>query len=483
MNCTGHVSPVDCTWKMQHLPFPYKEKSFTQSLSHREKNSMASETNMRVLMFPYLAYGHITPFLEVAKKLSDKGFSIDLCSTPINLSYIKKKIPDKYCNSIHLVEFHLPDLPQLPPHYHTTNGLPIHLHSTLYKAIMMGKPQLEQILKDRNPDSLIHDTMQPWAAKVAISLNIPIVRFCISSVAMCCYFGHFHYKPGVEFPFPPLYLKDYERQIERPYEVDVEEEGERIMLVNSSRAIDAKYMDYLSEIGKAKILPTGVLIQDLEDEGDTEEPELIKWLGKKKEHSTVYVSFGSENFLTKEEMKEVAYGLEFSNVHFIWVIRFPRGEVVNLEEVLPEGFLERIGERGRIAEGWAPQTRILKHPSIGAFVTHCGWNSTLESIEFGVPIIALPMNFYSDQPMNARLLVEIGVAVEMDRDGNGKIHRGYVAETTKDVIFGEKIGEDLRRKMKSLSENIKLLRDEEMDSVVVVIKQLCEKNQSKNALT
>lgn len=197
----------------------------------------------------------------------------------------------------------------------------------------------------------------------------------------------------------------------------------------------------------------------------------------------MFLSFGSENFLTKEEMEEVAYGLELSNVHFIWVVRFPRGEeVVNHEEALPQGFLERIGEKGRIVEGWAPQTRILKHSSTGAFVTHCGWNSTLESIEFGVPIIALPMNFYSDQPMNGRLIVENRVAVAIARDGNGKLHRGYIAETIKDVIFGEQIGEDLR-KVKSLGENIKLLREKEMDGVVEVITQLCEKNQSKNVLT
>ncbi|XP_059317567.1 beta-D-glucosyl crocetin beta-1,6-glucosyltransferase-like isoform X1 [Lycium ferocissimum] len=444
---------------------------------------MAEEytTNLRLLMFPYLAYGHLTPFLEVAKKLSDRGFSIDLCSTPINLSFIKKKIPHKYSSSIHLVEFHLPDLPELPPHYHTTNGLPVHLQSTLYKAIMMAKPQFYQILKDQKPDVLVHDIMQPWAAGVAASLKIPAIRFCIASAAMCCYFGHFYYKPGVEFPFPALYLKDYEKAIERPYEVEVEEEGDRIMLLNSSRAIDAKYMDYLSEIGKAKILPTGAVFQYLEDAGDVVETELIKWLGKHKEHSTVYVSFGSEYFLTKEEMEEVAYGLELSNVNFIWIVKFPRGEeqeVIKLEEALPQGFLERIGERGRIVEGWAPQARILKHQSIGAFVTHCGWNSILESIEFSVPIIALPMNFYSDQPMNARLIVENGVAMEIARDGNGKLHRGNIAEVIKDVIFGEQIGEDLRRKVKSLAENIRSLREKEMDEVVKVITQLCEKNQS-----
>ncbi|XP_016573793.2 beta-D-glucosyl crocetin beta-1,6-glucosyltransferase [Capsicum annuum] len=441
--------------------------------------------NLRVLMFPHLAYGHFTPIIEVAKSLTDRGFSIELCSTPITLSLIKKKIPHKYSCSIHLVELHLPDLPELPPQYHTTNGLPVHLGPVLFNALAMSEPQFYQILKDQKPHVLIFDVLLPWAVKVASSLNIPAIKFCAESGASSCYYGHRFIKPGAEFPFPALYLKDYEKEIERYIvnKVEEEEEGERIMLLNSSRAIDGKYMDYLSEIGHTNILPTGVAIQ-FQDVEDMEETELTKWLGKKNEHSTVYVSFGSECILKKKEIEELAYGLELSDVHFVWVVRYQGGEqVVNLEEALPRGFRERIGERGRIVEGWAPQARILKHPSIGAFVTHCGWNSTLESIMFGVPIIALPMNFCSDQSVNARMVVEKGIAVEMARDGNGKLHRVNIAETLKNVICGGKIGEDLRGKVKSLGENIRLLRDEEADKVAEVIKQVYEKNQSKNALT
>lgn len=111
-----------------------------------QREVMAETTNLSVLMFPYLAYGHFTPFLELAKKLSDRGFLIDFCSTPINLSYIKKKIPHKYSCSIQLVELHLQDLPELPPHYHTTKDLPFHLQTTLYKALMMEEAQFHQIL-------------------------------------------------------------------------------------------------------------------------------------------------------------------------------------------------------------------------------------------------------------------------------------------------------------------------------------------------
>ncbi|KAJ8540308.1 hypothetical protein K7X08_030227 [Anisodus acutangulus] len=233
----------------------------------------------------------------------------------------------------------------------------------------------------------------------------------------------------------------------------------------SADALRAKVL-----ITEATFLDDNCSVEHAREHGHTHIYEIMehaKWIRNKTlvlthfspRYSIEEIRQGISKLKPQEEMEEAAYGLELSNVHFIWVVRFPTGEeqVVNkLEETLPQGFLR---ERGRIVEGRAPQARILKHPTIGAFLTHCGWNSILESIEFGVPIIALPMNFYSDQPMNARLIVENGVAVEIARDGNGKLHRGNIAEIIKDVIFGEQIGEDLRRKVKSLGENIRLLRD------------------------
>jgi hypothetical protein len=87
----------------------------------------ARHGSISVLMLPWIAHGHISPFLELAKKLTKRNFHIFFCSTPINLRPIKEKLPQKYSLSIQFVELHLPSLPELPPHYHTTNGLPPHL--------------------------------------------------------------------------------------------------------------------------------------------------------------------------------------------------------------------------------------------------------------------------------------------------------------------------------------------------------------------
>ncbi|XP_049379605.1 beta-D-glucosyl crocetin beta-1,6-glucosyltransferase-like [Solanum stenotomum] len=439
-------------------------------------------SNLSVVMFPWLAYGHISPFLNVAKKLADRGFLIYLCSTPINLKSTINKIPEKYSESIQLIELHLPEFPELPPHYHTTNGLPPHLNHTLKKALKMSKPNFSKILENLKPDLVIYDILQQWAERVTNEHNIPAVRLLTVGATVLSYYLNFVKKPGVEFPFPAIYIRKIEQvklgemmansaKDQEPDDDDQTADGTtQIALMCTSRIIEAKYIDFISELSKMKVVPVGLPVQDLIT-NDADDKELMDWLGTKDENSTVFVSFGSEYFLSKEDMEEVALGLELSNVNFIWVARFPKGEEQNLEDALPKGFLERIGERGRVLDKFAPQLKILNHLSTGGFISHCGWNSVMESIHFGVPIIAMPIHF--DQPMNARLIVELGVAVEIVRDDDGKIHRGEIVETLKNVII-EKTGENLRAKMRDISKNLNCIRGEEMDVAAQELIQFCK---------
>ncbi|CAL5363374.1 unnamed protein product [Camellia sinensis] len=189
-----------------------------------------------------------------------------------------------------------------------------------------------------------------------------------------------------------------------------------IVLYNTFRELEGKYIDYLSDIGGKKVVPVGHLVKEIIDD-ENEHSEIIQWLDNKDESSTLFVSFGSEYFMSKEEIEEMAHGLELSKVNFIWVVRFPVGEKVELEEALPKGFIERVAERGMVVEGWAPQARILARSSTSCFVSHCGWISVLESLTFGIPIVAMPMHL--DQPLNARLVEEVGVAMEVIQDENG----------------------------------------------------------------
>lgn len=95
----------------------------------------ARNGSISVVMLPWLAYGHLSPFLEMAKKFSRRNFYIYFCSPPVNLRFIQGKLTEEDSHSIKLVELHLPSMPELPPHYHTSKDLPPHLMSTLKKGL------------------------------------------------------------------------------------------------------------------------------------------------------------------------------------------------------------------------------------------------------------------------------------------------------------------------------------------------------------
>ncbi|KAH7856198.1 hypothetical protein Vadar_033838 [Vaccinium darrowii] len=437
---------------------------------------------MRVLMLPWLAHGHISPYLELAKNLTSRNFTIYLCSTPMNLTSIQKRITQKQSLSIKLVQLHLPSFPDLLPHHHTTNGLPPHLMPALKSAFENSAGEFSSIVKTINPDLVIYDFNQPWVPTIAAKHSIPAVEFLTTSAVMGASALHIFFKPGVEFPFPEIQLRGFhENKFRQVVDVTLGEVNQeqsplaameksfKIILFNTCRELEGKYIDYLSVLTGKKIVPAGPPVQETVSE--TEKTEVINWLDKKKDSSTVFVSFGSEYFLSKVEIEEVAHGLELSGVNFIWVVRFPVGEKTRVEEALPKGFLDRIGERGLVVEGWAPQLQILAHSSTGGFVSHCGWNSVLESLKFGVPIVAVPMQL--DQPLNARLVEDVGVGVEVEREEDGRLNKYEIAKVIKKIVV-EESGEGIRVKAKEFSENIRLRGEEKIDELVEELVQLCK---------
>ncbi|XP_057504784.1 UDP-glucosyltransferase 29-like [Actinidia eriantha] len=419
----------------------------------------AEQITISVLMFPWLGHGHISPFLELGKKLSTRNFKIYLCSTPINLNGIKPKLTQKYTHSIELVELHMPVLPDLPPQYHTSKNLHPNLIPILKQALDLSEPIFSDILKTLKPDLLIYDFLPPWAPVVASSFNIPAVEFITSSVIMAAFVYNL-------FPFQDfIYLREYDK-------LGVsfgKEETQDIVLIKTFKEVEKKYMDSLSRLIGKKILPIP-LVQDGISEDDN--GGIIDWLKKKEKGSTVFVSFGTEYFLSEHEMEEIALGLELSGVNFVWVLRFPMGSNTSVERALPLGFLERVGERGLVVEGWAPQVKILRHPSVGGFVSHCGWGSTMEAMKYGTPIIAIPMQY--DQPMNARLVEEIGVGVEVVRDNNGKFDRVKLGDVIKNVVLFD--GEcTVRKKARELGETLSKRGEEDIDVLEELLKLYVKK--------
>ncbi|OWM87639.1 hypothetical protein CDL15_Pgr022752 [Punica granatum] len=241
------------------------------------------------------------------------------------------------------------------------------------------------------------------------------------------------------------------------------------------RELEGKYIDCLSDLTGKRAVPVGPLVHDPLLQADQAGTHIIEWLDKKPISSTVFVSFGTEYFLTDQEREEIAHGLERSNVNFIWVMRFPGGERQDLEDALPKGFLERVAGRGLVVEKWAPQVRILEHESIGGFVSHCGWSSVMESMKFGVPIIAVPMQL--DQPFNAKVVERVGVGIEVKRNpSSGRFEGEDIGRVIRGLVK-ERGGEGVRKRVKEVSESMirNKGKDEEIDGVVDALVNLCGK--------
>lgn len=167
-------------------------------------------------------------------------------------------------------------------------------------------------------------------------------------------------------------------------------------------------------------------------------------------------------------MKEIAHALELTGHRFLWSLRRPPppggrspGDYEDLGEVLPQGFLERTAGIGKVI-GWAPQVDVLSHCAVGGFVSHCGWNSTLESLWFGVPMAAWPL--YAEQQINAFLMVEeLGLAVEIkldyrkddvfNPDSSVLVTAGEIESGIKRLMDGKN---EIRKKVKRMSEMSRL---------------------------
>ncbi|KAL3680046.1 hypothetical protein R1sor_023002 [Riccia sorocarpa] len=186
---------------------------------------------------------------------------------------------------------------------------------------------------------------------------------------------------------------------------------------------------------------------------DSERPECLTWLGEQPSNSVLYIAFGSLHHHKQEALSELAYGLENSGVSFLWVLR----EYETMASSLPAGFEDRCRGRGMIHKGFAAQTRILQHPSIGGFMSHCGWNSIIESICAGLPLITWPICV--DQPLNARFIVngwKAGIGIKgSHEDYNSGVSREEVTRAIQTLMMSGDEGAEVRKnvlRLKSLAE-------------------------------
>ncbi|CAH2053078.1 unnamed protein product [Thlaspi arvense] len=239
------------------------------------------------------------------------------------------------------------------------------------------------------------------------------------------------------------------------------------ILINTVTELEPSALKCLSSGDTPPVYPVGPLLH-LEKQVDEKQPEILRWLDEQPARSVVFLCFGSMGGFGVEQVREIAVALERSGHCFLWSLRrasedimkeFP-GEFTNLEEILPEGFLVRTEEKGKVL-GWALQVAVLENPAIGGFVTHCGWNSTLESLWFGVPTLAWPL--YAEQKFNAfEMVEELGLAVEIKRYWRGD----HLAGAAKELVTAEEIergimslmvqDSDVRKRVTEMSEKCRV---------------------------
>ncbi|XP_071704579.1 UDP-glycosyltransferase 71E1-like [Rutidosis leptorrhynchoides] len=208
------------------------------------------------------------------------------------------------------------------------------------------------------------------------------------------------------------------------------------------------------------VFPVGPIL-NIKNPTDSNKVEIMTWLNDQPESSVVFLCFGSSGSFDEAQVKEIAIAIERSGFKLLWSLRRApslNGKIEGPEEpeepekLFPKGFLERMSSMGKVI-GWAPQTAVLAHSSIGGFVSHCGWNSILESIWFGVPIAAWPI--YAEQQLNAfEMVVDLGLAVEIKID-----YRSGMSVSANEIENGiQKLMNDIeiKKKVKEMKEKSRL---------------------------
>ncbi|CAK9135569.1 unnamed protein product [Ilex paraguariensis] len=445
---------------------------------------MASESKLHVVMFPWVAFGHMIPFLELSKVIAQKGHRVSFVSTPKNIQRLPK-LPPNFASLINLVKIPLPLVPNLPENAEATMDVRTEDMPYLKKAFDGLEAGLSEFLQNSSADWIIYDFAPHWLPPIAAKLGVSRAFFSIFNAWFISTLGpsvsamvdgsdprtapeHFVVPPEW-IPFPTnLAYRHYEINWIRStininasgfsdtYRLGYVIMGSDAIFIRDCNELEPLWLNLLEELHQKPVIPVGFMPPPAQNYGADKDETWVsirEWLDGKNKSSVVYVALGSEATLSQNDVTELALGLELSGLPFFWALRKPPGSTKSDSVELPQGFLERIKGRGLVWTSWAPQLRILSHDSVGGFLTHCGWSSTIEGLTLGHPLIMLP--FLVDQGLNALVLVEKKVGREVQRNEDGSFTRNSVAETLRLVMDFDGEGRAYRNNAKEISEIFK----------------------------
>ncbi|PON36166.1 UDP-glucuronosyl/UDP-glucosyltransferase [Parasponia andersonii] len=362
-----------------------------------------------VLVYPYPSSGHVIPFLDLTRRLLTRGFTVTVLVTPQELPLLQPLISTHSSSSLKTLVVPVPEVPASTPFRHIARIKAMRDHH---------EPALIQWFQSHATPpvvAILSDFFLGWTQD--LSGRVGVKRIVFSPSGACgqsISFTLWKYLPKKDNPndnddsspisFPnlpnsPTYpwwqiLPIYRNGVGDPIwefyrSINVDNMASWGIVFNSFAELENRYLDHLKrEVGHDRVWAVGPLLPDPEDDAA--------------DNSVVYVCFGNRATPTSAQTEALTTALEQSRVHFILCLREPDPEK-NAGDV-SEGFEGRVGDRGLVIRGWAPQLAILSHRAVGAFLTHCGWNSVVEGLAAGVVLLTWPMG--AEQYTNAELVVE-----------------------------------------------------------------------------
>ncbi|XP_072957914.1 indole-3-acetate beta-glucosyltransferase-like [Typha angustifolia] len=420
-----------------------------------------------VLVFPYPNQGHINPMLQFSKRLASKGPTTTLLTTHFIINTVQP-----HAGPVRLAAIS-------DGHDNGGFGSASSLEAYLDRFDQVGSRTLSELIEERRRSGcpftcMVYDTFVPWAARVAMQHRLPVVAFSTQSCAVSSVYYYVNegmldvpaagdtafiagLPPMERSEFPSFTLKDGLYPTLAKFALS-QFNLEKVdwVLFNSFDELEGEVVTCLKSHWHAKTVGPCVPLTSIDVHAadatiayginllDAEQDVCMKWLSTKPTASVVYVSFGSFASLGPKQMQELASALKDCNKSFLWVVRSTE------ERDLPGDFLENLPEVNGLVVKWSPQLDVLAHEAVGCFITHCGWNSTLEALSSGVPMVAIGL--WTDQPTNAKYIEQVwGVGVRVKAGEGGVFMKEEIVRCVKEVMEGEK-GEEIKRNAKKWKE-------------------------------